>query len=353
MNDFHIVFKIIDEKRCPLYEEGELLSLSEKTLSCPDGKEVCLILVRDMTQLLFQYLTSGSSAPKKEDATIHNCSGCAGLIKFSALSSEEQDGLNRTEEKSLGARIDSAVAMRMGRVLDSEFLSTFPTDRIDEILEAFRVIELEPEIVLINKGEMNRNLYIIMEGRLAVEDGSIHLASLSEGDLCGEMSYLGADPAVATVKTIAKTKLLAIEGKEFGHLLGDNQPVQTYMARLLARRLQKNNDARIRDFEACMTGTIGTILPAELFQVFHMHQKTGVLAMEMPGGEARVSFREGCIINASFRELNNEEAIFEILAARHGNYSFTAGLSPKEMRAAEIGDFMMLLMEGVKRVDEN
>jgi hypothetical protein len=40
------------------------------------------------------------------------------------------------------------------------------------------------------------------------------------------------------------------------------------------------------------------------------------------------------------------------ISEKKGVYRFTSGLSPKEMKAAEIGDFVMLLMEGVKRVDE-
>lgn len=351
-NNFNVVFKIVDERKCPLYEVGELLSLSEKTLSCPEGKEVCLILVRDMTQLLFTYLQAGPDSLKDEQDVIRNCSGCTGLIKFSLASPDEIEAAFPQNMAAQGARIDSAVAIRMGRVIDSEFLSTFPSGKIDEILDAFRVIELEPGMVLIQKGEMNLNLYIVMDGQMMVEDGAVQLAFLNEGDLCGEMSYLGADKAVATVRTIVSTKVLAIEGKIFGRLLGNNQEVQVYMARLLAKRLRKTNSARTQDVEACMTGRIAEILPAELFQVFHMHQKTGVLALDLPGGEARVSFREGCIINATCGETANEEAIFEILAARQGSYRFTTGLSPKEMKAAEIGDFMMLLMEGVKRVDE-
>jgi hypothetical protein len=124
------------------------------------------------------------------------------------------------------------------------------------------------------------------------------------------------------------------------------------MAQLLAGRLRKTNAARARDFESCMSGRVDEIVPAELFQIFHMHQKTGVLSLELQGGKAKVSFREGCIINADYGKLANEEAIFKILAEKNGFYRFTSGLSPKEMKAAEIGDFMMLLMEGVKRVDE-
>ena len=92
--------------------------------------------------------------------------------------------------------------------------------------------------------------------------------------------------------------------------------------------------------------------PAELFQIFHMNQKTGILSLELPNGNARVSFREGCVINAQYNEMNNQSAIFEMLKEKEGRYSFTTGLSPEEMKAAEIGDFMMLLMEGIKRVDE-
>ena len=41
-----------------------------------------------------------------------------------------------------------------------------------------------------------------------------------------------------------------------------------------------------------------------------------------------------------------------MLKEKEGRYAFSTGLTPEEMKAAEIGDFMMLLMEGIKRVDE-
>ncbi|MBE0582798.1 MAG: DUF4388 domain-containing protein, partial [Desulfofustis sp.] len=70
------------------------------------------------------------------------------------------------------------------------------------------------------------------------------------------------------------------------------------------------------------------------------------------GREAEVAFREGCIINARYGSMENQYAIYAILAEREGVYIFRTGLSPHQMKAAEIGDFMALLMEGVKRVDE-
>ena len=156
----------------------------------------------------------------------------------------------------------------------------------------------------------------------------------------------------ATVRTEEDALVMAIDAKDFGEILGNSTSVQLYMARLLADRLQQVNQVRARDFESAMAGRLNEVVPAELFQVFHMHQKTGVLEMNLANGDARVSFREGCIINASYNGKSNEDAIFSMLAEKDGFYRFTTGLPMQEMKAAEIGDFMALLMEGVKRVDE-
>lgn len=350
MKNFHAVFTIVEQKNCPLYEVDECLHLSDKTLSCPEGKEVCLILVRDMTELLFRLLQTQPFDFTQYEGKLFNCSGCTGLIKFSPASPDSV--LKKEPAETTVARIDSAMRTRCGKIINSSFLRTFPSEEIDSILSHFKEIDLEKGAVLIRKGEKNLNLYIVVDGELVVEDGGVHLDNLIEGELCGEMSYLGADVAVSTVAAAKKTKVLAMAGDVFGRLLGTSQSVQAYMAQLLAKRLRKTNAARARDFESCMSGRVDEILPAELFQIFHMHQKTGVLSLELPNGDGKVAFREGCIINASYGELENEEAIFDILGEKKGLYRFTSGLSAQEMRSAEIGDFMMLLMEGVKRVDE-
>jgi hypothetical protein len=354
MKNFSVVFTIVKEKNCPLYKVDERLYLSDKTLSCPKGKEMCLILVRDLTEVLFKFLQERPFDPANYTGTVFNCSGCTGLIKFSLLqtgqSAEVLDG--GTGGHRVVTRMDSTVLQLNGKIVDCPLMRVIPPDQVDRVLGHFREILLEPGAVLIGKGEKNLNLYIVFDGELVVENGGVQLATLSEGEICGEMSYLGADVAVSTVKATTKTQVLAIAGDVFGRLLGNNREVQSYMAQLLAGRLRKTNAARARDFESCMSGRVDEIVPAELFQIFHMHQKTGVLSLELQGGKAKVSFREGCIINADYGKLANEEAIFKILAEKNGFYRFTSGLSPKEMKAAEIGDFMMLLMEGVKRVDE-
>jgi len=103
---------------------------------------------------------------------------------------------------------------------------------------------------------------------------------------------------------------------------------------------------------AIVSGTLDQISPSELLQFFHMHQKTGKLLLQVPGGAGRVAFREGAIIGARFENKENKEAIFSLLGEQKGRFSFVPGIPPSLTTVEEIGDFMMMLMEGIKRLDE-
>lgn len=66
MKSFRAVFLIVEDNNCPLYELEDNLVLSERSLAFPEGKESCLILVRELTQLLFELMdTSGPNDYQK------------------------------------------------------------------------------------------------------------------------------------------------------------------------------------------------------------------------------------------------------------------------------------------------
>ena len=113
----------------------------------------------------------------------------------------------------------------------------------------------------------------------------------------------------------------------------------------------KNVDAS-GECEIVMSGQVNAISIAELLQVFHMHQKTGRLLLDMDGGSARVTFRDGSLIAARFEDLDNQEAIYSLMGEQRGYFRFMPGLPAPLMKAREIGDFMMILMEGLNRLDE-
>lgn len=350
---FRATFEIVEKIGCPLYEKGERMELTDKTFSCPEGKEVCLILVRDMTQLLFGLLKA-PDAGGAVSATIYNCSGCTGLIKFSQVLEDVNAPAAGSTTTKVATRIQSVMQEVHGRAVDSAFLRALPAEKIDPVIRTFQEVEVPKGRVLVHQGEPNPNIYLVMTGSFCVENNRQVIATLGAGELFGEMSYLGVGPAVASIRAIAKATVLAIRGDAFGRLLSSSTSVQAYMARLLAERLQQINMMRVRDFECAMSGKIADVMPAELLQVFHMHQKTGVLLLDLPGGKGRVVFREGGVVQAQYGSRKNEEAVYGILAEKKGYYRFTAGsLSAGELSSAEIGDFMALLMEGIRRVDED
>jgi CRP/FNR family transcriptional regulator, cyclic AMP receptor protein len=349
MRSFKAVFKIIEESNCPLYRLEEHFVLTDKALSFPKDKESCLILVREMTQLLFELLDNAENSDSPQaQPRIFTCSGCTGPIKFIRVNPAEtgdQDGAEgiylNTEDQEL-----------LEKISGYPLLDGFPVNQLKKFIGCFHKQVIHAGSFLITKGDFNQHLYILLSGEVSVEDDMVKITTLREGDVCGEMSYFGNKIARSSIRAVVETKVLAISGDDFGKMMREAASVQIFMARLLAERLAKANTARTREFDACMHGRIKDMAPAELFQIFHMHQKTGSLSLELSKGNAKVSFREGCIINASYADQRNQNAIFSILAEKEGVYRFTVGLSPQEMKAAEIGDFMMLLMEGVKRVDE-
>lgn len=349
MNPLLLYFKIITDNNCPLYEEGELLSLSEKALTCPENKATCLILVREMTNLLFEFL---EAAPDLDEAVkkIYSCSGCTGLIKFNRISEEDarQDELTSPE-----LRLNSEDEALFAEIHDFSLIQAIPESELSIVIPCFRKERFPANSTFISKGQNCTYLYLILSGDIVVSNSSLVIATLGPGDICGEMSYLGAGVAGADVRTITDAEVLSISGDVFSELLDRTPELQLFMAKILVQRLTESNASHFDTFDACMSGWIREMPPAELFQIFHMNQKTGVLALDLSKGEAKVSFREGCVINAQYRDKTNQEAIFAILKEKDGRYTFTTGLSPEEMRAGEIGDFMMLLMEGIKRVDES
>jgi len=201
---FSASFAITDSRNCPFYKPPDRIVLTDRAVFLPVGKPSCLILVRELTGLLFELLPHAATGFAGQRETVYTCGGCTGLVKFQLTEPDEETG----------------------------------------------------------------------EGGEGTED-------------------------------------------------------------------------------VVMSGRLDAISPAELLQVFHMHQKTGKLLLDMEGESARVTFREGALLAARFGELDNQEAIYAILSRRSGHFRFVPGLPDPQMKARELGDFMMILMEGLKRLDED
>lgn len=342
MSETKAIVKIIGTDACPLYVEGDEFKLSGKSLVAPYGKASCLILVRDITEVLLRYECIDSTS-----RYVFDCSGCTGLARLEFRRDRERAPSRPAGE---GSPDLDALAESLG---DYSFFKTFDEESVKEILNVLQLAEYPPGELILRKGEPGKNLYIVGSGKVEVlaEDG-VRIAVLGKGEVFGEMSLISGDPVAATVRSLEPLKLFYLDGQYFRELLQRTPSIQIYLTRLLARRIANTNVIRVQDTASAMTGNLSEIPPTELFQTLHLNQKTGVLLLKLDAGLAAASFLEGELIRAKYGDLLDNEAFFAMLAAREGRFKFSPELPPEETRTAPVGSFMKLLMEGVRRADE-
>ena len=229
--------------------------------------------------------------------------------------------------------------------------------QIKDVISFIRLGQFKGGTNIIKAGTSVKNLYIILSGAAQVtgKDG-MNLATLSKGDVFGEMSLLSGNTAGASVKALGTkediTKVLFFAIPDFKLLMARFPSLQMYLARLLTERLAKTNVARTSEFTSGIHGSLSETPIAELCQIINMNRKTGVLSLNLSNNTGKISFRDGNIISATYGIKKNKEAFFKILKDTKGMFTFTSTLPPEEADKPIIANFMNLLLEGVSRIDD-
>lgn len=230
-------------------------------------------------------------------------------------------------------------------------------NEIQSIVKRLKLREYQPGEVVIQKGEAGKNLFIIVSGKVEViDEQDIILDTMESEDVFGEMSLISGDPVNATIKVVDTARLLYLNGKEFISMLRTYPPLQMYFARLLSKRLsnrlKKADVAKSEYLQSGLTGSIATTNIPELLQMLNMGQKTGMLSFRFPNGNATISFHDGEIVGAQYKQDIDKEAFYKILMETEGRFTYTSALPPRDRHKEAIGHFMKLLMEGISMIDE-
>lgn len=336
-------FSILKSDNCPLYNDGDEFKISGISLSVPIGKPACLTLIGDMEIFLKCESLEDSFLASDEGDTL-DCSGCTGKIRMTYRKSPVSGLVKKT-----GKDFTSTITV----LSKFAFFQTFGEDNIKDLVSSLKLLKFDPESTVIRKGDPGKNLYIIISGKVDVMgDEGISIATLGTGELFGEMSLLSGDPVGATIKVIEPSKILSLEGEYFRKVLNKHPSLQMFIARQLARRLAQSNIAITTEFSSGIIGKLSEMLPSVLFQTMNLNQKTGVLIFDLPNGPAKVWFRSGEIIGAEYGNKTGEKAFYDLLRADEGRFRFNPILPKEKENAEPMGDFMGILMEGVKRIDE-
>lgn len=353
-----IIFKLVENRSCPLFQFGDLFELSgiavplksetensfitTSIISYPKERQVCKILNADLSKLVMQY-ERGDKIP----VCMISCSGCTGSIK---LEHSLEDQLIHTGTGSLSDELGSIMYL-----LNSfPFFKNIDEKHLEKVIRFFKLKKYTQGEIVIRKGDPGGRFYIVVSGSINVlNDAGIIISSLDKGEVFGEMSLICNDSVNATIQVKEAASILYIDQPNFQKILDIYPGIQLYFSRLMAQRLNKSNKIRTEDMRAGINGNLTEIPPEALFQTLNMNNKTGILTIEdLVQGTARFSFRQGSLIKAKYGEHTDDMAFYQILKEKSGRFRFTPGIAPEDFSTPEIGFFMKLLMEGMRRLDE-
>jgi CRP-like cAMP-binding protein len=353
------VFKVSETTQCPLYAFGDLFSVMGITIAMnseeentfvvtaiihsPVEKEKCKILSGDLTRIIVQY-----ERADKIPVCMISCSGCTGSLRL-----EYTKDLILPEgvaEEDLTNELTSMLHL----LSDFAFFKNIDAKDLEKVVKFFRVKKLNKGDIVIRKGDPGGNFYIIVSGSVnVINDRGMTISSLTKGDVFGEMSLICNDSVGATIQVQEPSSILYIDRKNFQKILEQYPATQLYFTRLMAKRLTTSNTIRGKDLSSGMIGNLAEIPAEALFQTLNMNNKTGILTInQLQKGTARFSFRQGSLIKAKYDSHIGETAFYEILKEQEGRFRFTPGIPPEDFEVPEIGYFMKLLMEGMRRLDE-
>lgn len=354
MSVLELEFIITWVRECPLYDLNDRFKLDGVALSFPKKKPACLFLSRVITEIVIENMDSAVSGRLEIAGREFSCPGCTGIIKF-AYSEEKKYHtvqmalLAAADKRKQGQEISSLVSL-LGSF---SFFQALDEESLKDVTSCLKMHSFRPGEFILRRGETGKHLYIVISGHVTLlDDEGMNIAFLGMGEIFGEMSLFTGKPVSATVKAVEAVKVLLLSGKDLSHILLKHPYLQMAFTRLLANRLWDTNVSWSKELASGITGQIQEVSVAELFQMLHENTKTGVFESDLPSGKAEVVFREGEVITALYSDKKGEDAFFDILREKEGRFKF-AVKSPSEVSGGRpIGGFMKLLMEGLRRIDE-
>ncbi|MCY1080547.1 cyclic nucleotide-binding domain-containing protein [Archangium lansingense] len=143
------------------------------------------------------------------------------------------------------------------------------------LLDRIGTVSDYPEgTTLITQGERPEALLLLLEGRAAILLGQVEVDRVARGDMLGEMSFLGNDPASASVVTLSASRVLRIPRAAVEQQAASDPgfAVRLYcgLALLIAERLRERNrrlftqELTAADYAAAWTDTLTSLRSIQL-----------------------------------------------------------------------------------------
>ena len=113
-----------------------------------------------------------------------------------------------------------------------------------ELVQLERVcedLEVEQGTVLCKEGDVGREFFVLVDGKVQVIRKGRRVGTLTGGDFLGEIALLTELPRTATATAETPVRLFVLTSREFHAVLDQNRNVERKVLRALARRLAETS----------------------------------------------------------------------------------------------------------------
>jgi len=348
------VFSVVEENNCPQYEKGMVFSVVNGAMKLPAGKPLCLNLAREVTAVVVEGNTATSIGVARKKSRL-DCGGCDGMIRFEFKKEKEfQTGQMRLLAALERKDKNDQITRRADILRSLHMFGTLAEEDLFNLAELVELREYAAGFPIIHQGQPAMHLYIVYTGRVEVLGGASRAgAELGPGEIFGETSILSGDPVASTVRARENCQIVQLSYKNFRHVMPQFPALQEFIYKLLMQRIAQASPQRAEEVVSGLAGKIEEVSPVELSQMINSNQKTGVLRIQSASGlRAALFFDNGELIQAEVGEMTGENAFYACLRIKDGVFKFTSGLAPSLRGKERIGDFMALILEGMKQFDD-
>ncbi len=194
-------------------------------------------VMTDWTQACALYVlgdlrdSNGSdSGNSSSDIVLRRCQDPAPLIRKTALWawSRLQTDVAKGGNSEMLSTIEKVIILKTVSV----FAQT-PDAVLAEVAELLEEVALDADAVVFRQGDPGDSLYLIVRGKVQVEDSDRVLRQMGAREVFGEMALLDNEPRSASVRTIEPSQLLRLAQITFYELLADRPEIATGIIRVL------------------------------------------------------------------------------------------------------------------------
>jgi CheY-like chemotaxis protein len=286
--------------------------------------------------------------------------GAAGLAGTDFIERPFRDEAVQEKVRRLGAEIRARRRKEGSELLrkvvstaevELPFLIRLPTRLIEEFLRLATRAKHPGGTVLLKPGEVVEQLHVLTAGQVELfeEDGKI-VQVCHDGDCFGEFSFMLNQPSRVGARATTSAEVASLSRSLLGELVRRHPSMADYLSTLMARRWKKTGTTRITRAESELMGSLESMPFADVIQLLHVTQKTGVLTLREGSSSGGVLFRGGEVVHAWAEDLKGEDAFYRLSWWKKARFGFSTATRQEGQTVEQ--PTMTLLMEAMRRLDE-